>query len=264
MTKKRIADLLKEEVEKPADTTSSAKDPLAGQSEDKSASQPAAKPASKTSGRTRKRSSAKTTTAKTSTAKTTTAKATTAKSAASKAKSAEPDGHQSDSKQAVAEVALAKKITDLERQLAESTDQIAALQEDVDTHQGRIFELKDALEKAEKKSISEAEAAQSAAEEKDAQIKTLTAELEEAKQTILKLSASRPDSRKPLVSKREKSEKKAIAQPSAAKKTTTSGLSVRKPYSSYKSIPEYAIKRGTALPGQNNSMLDDDDIGWVD
>ena len=42
--------------------------------------------------------------------------------------------------------------------------------------------------------------------------------------------------------------------------TNRSTLTLRNRPSSYKAIPEYAIQRGE----QNNSMLSDDDIGWVD
>ena len=131
-----------------------------------------------------------------------------------------------------------------------STDQISALQEDVDTHQSRIFELKDSLKKTESES-----------KKKDTRLKKITAELKEAKDTILKLSANQQRATKaePAAGKKE-STGKPDSNPAAK-----SGLALgRRPYSSYKSIPEYAIQRGTPVGGQNNSMLSDDDIGWVD
>ena len=118
--------------------------------------------------------------------------------------------------------------------------------------------MKDALETAKKAASSATDEAAKTVKQKDEQIEKLSAELEEAKQTILKLS----DSRKTVDKKIAATKKQAIASPSTAEKGRD--LSVRRPYSSYKSIPEYAIQRGNPLPGQNNSMMDDDDIGWVD
>ncbi|MEO0648912.1 MAG: hypothetical protein AAFZ17_22610, partial [Cyanobacteria bacterium J06650_10] len=161
MTKKRIADLLKEEVEKPAEDNADSK------SESKTESKSAGATSSAT-GRTRKRSSAKSTTAKsTSSEKTAAKKATAAKATTAKStnKSADTNG-----KQSVTDAALTKQIAGLESTLTKSNDQIAALQEDVDTHQARIFELKDALEKAEEKANAATKEAERAAKEKDAEI----------------------------------------------------------------------------------------------
>ncbi len=161
-----------------------------------------------------------------------------------------------------------KKIKTLEAALIKTESQISALQDDVDTHQARIFELKDSLEKAENESKT-----------KDADLKKVSAQLKEARQTILKISENQNAEKERLAkageqaaketAEREAAEKQAAAKAAeAAEKQKAekqkSSLSFRRPYTSYKSIPEYAIQRGTPASGQNNSMLDDDDIGWVD
>jgi len=243
MTKKRIADLLKEEVEKPADADSAAPPSKASSAAKKSSSATTAK--AKASGeaksRTRKRASAATAT-----------KASAAKSAAAKAASA-------DSKPAALKPAASdKKVAELEAALAKSAAQVSALQEDVDTHQERIFELKDSLKST-----------QSEGKKKDAQLEKLAAELEEAKQTILKLTAANKEKETVAIAQKSAAAEAAKAAEEETKKADAKPaerqISVyRRPYTSYKSIPEYAIQRGTPASGQNNSMMDDDDIGWVD
>lgn len=222
MTKKSIADLLKEEVEKP--------------SEDSAAeAKPAKAAASKTGDRKRSSASSSTASSAASSAKST-PKAAAAKSPAVKAA-------------ASAESAAHKKATELETSLKKASDQISALQEDVKTHQERIFELKDSLQTAESESKN-----------KDIQIKMLTSELNEAKQNILKLTEASEKASKVAAEKAS-----PPAADKAAKPADRQSLSLQNsPRRSYKSIPEYAIQRGTPLAGQNNSMMSDDDIGWVD
>lgn len=237
MTKKRIADLLKEEVEKPAKGKASST--AAASSRTRKRTSAAASGANKQS--TAKSTAAKSTAAKTATAKT--AKSATTKSATT-SKSAAKDNSS----------ALTKKLTQLEAALEKSTAQVVALQEDVDTHQSRIFELKDTLKKTEGDS-----------KKKDTQLKKLTAELEDAKAVILKMSAAAKDAAK-SAAKPVVAEKAPLAKAKPSAKSA-SGLSLSRrgtPYSSYKSIPEYAIQRGTPAGGQTNSMMSDDDIGWVD
>lgn len=233
MTKKRIADLLKEEVEKSSTAAS------AGAKSDQDDSAKAS---------VTKASTAKASAAKPATSKTSASKSISPASASTKAAATKPSAV----KGADAQVApdLAPKVADPEAKLNEalqqSTAQISALQGDIDTHQSRIFELKDSLEKTENDG-----------KKKDAQIKKLTADLEAAKQTIVKLTDKSKADVAPAASP---ATEKAAARPS-----DRPSLSVRQsPYSGYKSIPEYAIQRGTPPAGQNNSMMSDDDIGWVD
>lgn len=224
MTKKRIADLLKEEIGKPAEKTDG--DDPASQNQTSEAKPKATKSAAKTSAVKAKPAETKATATKTA-SKTTAAKASTSPAAESDA--------------------LTRKVAELETALQKSADHVNALQVDVDTHQNRIFELKDALKSAE-----------GMGKEKDAQIEKLTAELAEVKQTIVKLTevseAASEAEPEPTPEKKE---------PEAAKRQSLQ-LQQRSPYSGYKSIPEYAIQRGTPAGGQNNSMMNDDDLGWVD
>lgn len=229
MTKKRIADLLKEEVEKPAEEKAS----IATDSTVKG---------------TRKRSpdpqSAATQSAGQATAKKTAAAQTNAQTKSAKAAAAttKPAAKSASDRQ------LTAKIAELEAALSQSAQKASALQADVDTHQDRIFELKDSLEKAE-----------SDRQAKTAQVTKLTAELDEAKQVILKLTEANQQAKD-----QAQAEPEATSEAPAAKPAERQSLQLRRPYTSYKSIPEYAIQRGTPAGGQNNSMLSDDDIGWVD
>ncbi|MEL6778187.1 MAG: hypothetical protein AAFO06_13105 [Cyanobacteria bacterium J06597_16] len=256
MTKKRIADLLKEEVEKPAQAASSAKGrgrkrPSAKAASTSTAAKSAAAKSAKSKSTAAKSAAAKSTAAKStkSTAASRTASKatskTTAKPAATKASAAKASATKNES------AALAKKVAQLEAALNESAAQVSALQEDVETHQNRVFELKDSLEATERES-----------KKKDSQLKKLTAELADAKQVILDLSEAAAKN-KAAAKAGLATTKQKTATP--AKTPAARSLSVqRRPYSSYKSIPEYAIQRGTPLGGQSNSMMDDDDIGWVD
>lgn len=118
----------------------------------------------------------------------------------------------------------------IKAQEAKSLDQIKGLQGDLDNQQSRLFELKDTLEKAEK-----------IVQQKDTQLLKLTAELEEAKQVILKMSQPQPEP-KPT--------------PSPERAPLAVKMSRRAPA---KHIPEYAIQRG-----EQRSMVSDMDIGWFD
>ncbi|WP_008310924.1 hypothetical protein [Leptolyngbya sp. PCC 6406] len=152
---------------------------------------------------------------------------------------------------------------DLEQQVAELTTalaaaetgatelqtQVQALQGDLETQQGRLFELKESLEKAEQ-----------AVQAKDAQLTKVASELAEAKQVIVRMTetpaAPPPPAPVPAVT----------PAPSSAP-SERAPLTVRMPSVSRramaKGIPEYAIQRGEPTKSQN-SMLSDDDIGWVD
>ena len=96
-----------------------------------------------------------------------------------------------------------------------------------------------------------------------AQITKLTAELNEAKQVILKLTEANQQAKAQAQAEAEAASKAAPEAP-ATKPAERQSLKLRRHYANYKSIPEYAIQRGTPTGGQNNSMLSDDDIGWVD
>lgn len=229
MTKKRIADLLKEEIEK--------SDEGAGGDEP-------ANPEQTSKTKARKPAAAKADTAK-SAAKTSAAKAT---STGSKATATKATANKATATKAAAkpDEALTQKIAALETALQKNAEQVAALRADVDTHQSRIFELKDALQDAE-----------TASQKKDAQLEDLTAKLAEAKQTIMKLTEAKESTPEPAP-------EPAAEKESEAAKRQSLQLKQRSPYSGYKSIPEYAIQRGTPAGGQNNSMMNDDDLGWVD
>ncbi|NJM97098.1 MAG: hypothetical protein HC800_07890 [Phormidesmis sp. RL_2_1] len=128
------------------------------------------------------------------------------------------------------------------------------MQSDISNHQSRIFELKDGLEKA-----------QSDLKQKHAALQQVTAELTEAKQVIAKLTAASQAATAAPVKAPPTKQQATAKQAAAPKPAERQSLSLqRTPYSSYKSIPEYAIQRGKPASGQSNSMLSDDDIGWVD
>jgi hypothetical protein len=111
----------------------------------------------------------------------------------------------------------------------------------MEAQQQRIFELKDSLEKADK-----------TAESKDEELSRIKGELQEAKEIILKLTEANA---------------KAIEKPPAKPPIRHSGIDVlpRPPR------PSTLPKRYTRptpeeeLPqGQQNGMLSNEDIGWVD
>ncbi|MGI8934434.1 MAG: hypothetical protein ACR2FS_10210 [Phormidesmis sp.] len=226
MTKKRIADLLKEEVEKPAAGE-------AGPATDGDDTKGTRKRAAASQSTAQKAAATQTPSSKAPAAK---AKAPAAKTSAAKSATKSTSDRQ-----------LTAKITELEAALAQSAEKVNALQTDVDTHQNRIFELKDSLEKTDGDRQAQT-----------VQITQLTAELDEAKQVILKLTEANQQAK-------AKAQARAEQEEAAAKPAERQSLKLgRPPYGSYKSIPEYAIQRGTPAGGQNNSMLSDDDIGWVD
>ncbi|MEO0539346.1 MAG: hypothetical protein AAFZ80_00615 [Cyanobacteria bacterium P01_A01_bin.105] len=152
----------------------------------------------------------------------------------------------------VAAEILKNRITDLERQLAAANQKMVDLQADVTTHQNRVYELKDSLDVAQK-----------AEQKKAADLEKVKAELKAAKDTIRQLTVQ------PSVAQAE-SPAKPAEQPAAQKPAHTimgadlarnrRTFSARRPPTPRKSIPDYAILRD----GQQNSMLSDDDIGWVD
>ena len=256
MTKKRIADLLKEEVEKPdgdGSTTGTAKAPTE--------TGPSAKASSRTKKRTSSTSRASSsksasTTSSSTRAKSASSKSASKKSASSKSAKADTAAKGNTSKAAASKSETAPVAQDpnptikaLEISLQKANEQIDALQADVSTHQARIFELKDSLQQAE-----------NTTKQKDTQLKQLTDELETAKATIRKLTEANRE-------KAAQAADKAAADKAAADKAHRKSLTLqrsRTTYSSYKSIPEYAIQRGTPAGGQANSMMSDDDIGWVD
>ena len=132
------------------------------------------------------------------------------------------------------------------------------MQDDVKTHQDRVYELKDSLDSAQK-----------AAQKQDADLSKVRAELETAKDTIRQLTAepkseTKPPETKPVEAKPvETKPAHPVMGPDLARNRQT--LSARRPPTNRpsrgsKAIPDYAILRD----GQQNSMLSDDDIGWVD
>ncbi|ESA37816.1 hypothetical protein N836_34910 [Leptolyngbya sp. Heron Island J] len=208
MTKKRIADLLKEEVKK---SNEAAEAPVEDVSQETQTSSDTPKKAATGTGRTRKRTSKASTTSKA------------------------PTGKASNT------VALEKQIADLEGALKQAQEQIVELQDDLKTHQARIFELKDDLDAAQKATVEKTDALTKATEE-----------LETAKDTIRQITAQKEETPEP-----EATPPKVIHGADLA--TNRNTLSLRNRPSGYKAIPEYAIQRG-----EQNSMLSDDDIGWVD
>ena len=213
MTKKRIADLLKEEVEKTNDTE---------QPQEKSQSHPSQPPANSdedvapknTAGTSRTR------------------KRTTKASATATTKTAEASSTN----------ALKKQVTELEKSLKQAQAQITELQDDIKTHQTRIFELKDELSTAQKNTA-----------DKSDELTKVIDELETAKETIRKITTQQAET---PAQPKDTAQKIVHGADLATNRNT---LSLRNRPSSYKSIPEYAIQRG-----EQNSMLSDDDIGWVD
>ncbi|MEL7502525.1 MAG: hypothetical protein AAFN18_08655 [Cyanobacteria bacterium J06554_6] len=252
MTKKRIADLLKEEVAKSEESGAAA------------AAEP--KPAPKRTTRkpsTRKASSA--TKGQTRSRRKPAAEEKPAAEATVEVKATELAGELSTEAAdiSVAAEILKNRISELENQLAAANQKIADLQADVATHQDRVYELKDSLD-----------AAQQDAQKKDADWEKVKAELETAKDTIRQLTAEpsspevpQPESSQPKSSKSQLAAKAPPSEPKPARKimgadlaTDRRTLSARRRSTGSKAIPDYAILRD----GQQNSMLSDDDIGWVD
>ena len=218
MTKKRIADLLKEEVEKTTepDQTSAKSASQQPQADTEAASTSSKEPTATSANRTRKRT-------------------TTSKSGSTTAARKSSTGTSSTA-------GLEKQVAELETALKQAKEQIAALQKDIETHQTRVFELKDELTASNKATTDKAE-----------ELTKITQELETAKETIRNITAAQEEDKAP----KDETPQKVIHGADLA--TNRNTLSLRSRPSSYKAIPEYAIQRG-----EQNSMLSDDDIGWVD
>ncbi|MEL6334052.1 MAG: hypothetical protein AAFQ76_15845 [Cyanobacteria bacterium J06626_26] len=218
MTKKRIADLLKEEVEKTndPDQTSAKSTSQQPQADTEAVSTSSNEPAANSTNRTRKRTTTNKSGSTTAVKKSATAASST--------------------------TGFEKQVAELETALKQAKEQITALQKDIETHQTRIFELKDELTAANKATVDKAEA-----------LTKVTQELETAKDTIRKITAAQEEETPP----KDETPQKVIHGADLA--TNRNTLSLRSRPSSYKAIPEYAIQRG-----EQNSMLSDDDIGWVD
>lgn len=236
MTKKSLSDLLKEEVNK-ADAPDPAAAPPAASDE----AAPAVTPKATASRRASRSSSSRRTTSRQS-AKIESKATTAAKTnAAAEAALAQP---QVEAVSPVAEVDLAQRVGALEKDLAAAQKDkaqlektIAGLQKDLATQQGRLFELKDSLDRAEAATHAKAEA-----------LSKTQAELDEAKATILKLA-----------------EAPAPAAPSTARRISGVDITPRRPVDT-KAKPTYhrGVPEHTPQTGQPNPMLTDADIGWVD
>ncbi|WP_017301489.1 hypothetical protein [Nodosilinea nodulosa] len=246
MTKKRLSDMLKEEVNK-----ADAPDPAATPAEAEAAPKPATTRRASSSRRTatsRQKPAAKASSRP---------KATTPKSAVDAA--VESDAVKSEAKskskpvpepiagaEAIAaeptpQDDLAQRLSALETDLATTKKDkaqlektVAGLQKDLETQQSRLFELKDSLAQAEAATQAKA----------DALAKT-QAELEEAKKTILKLTEAPPPPPSRISGVDILPRRPVEAKPN------------RPAY--HRGVPDYAIQKG-----QPNPMLTDADIGWVD
>ncbi|MBE9114078.1 hypothetical protein IQ273_32455 [Nodosilinea sp. LEGE 07298] len=154
----------------------------------------------------------------------------------------EPDsGADEIAAQASAQADLSDRLSALEKDLAAAQKDkaqlektVAGLQKDLETQQGRLFELKDSLDQAETATKAKAEA-----------LTKTQAELDEAKQTILKLTeAAAPAPHR-------------ISGVDILPRRPVEPKANRPAY--HRGVPDYAIQKG-----QPNSMLTDADIGWVD
>jgi septal ring factor EnvC (AmiA/AmiB activator) len=137
--------------------------------------------------------------------------------------------------------ALEQELAAAKKDNVQLEKSVSGLQKDLETQQGRLFELKDSLAQAEATAKTKTDA-----------LAATQSELDEAKQTILKLAA-------------------APAAPAAPAATPTprriSGVDIlpRRPVETqgkpayHRGVPEYQPQ--TAQP---NPMLTDADIGWVD
>ncbi|MBD2233284.1 hypothetical protein [Phormidium tenue] len=238
MTKKSLSDLLKEEVNK-ADTPDPA---IAPQAEaDEAPAAPKATPSRRASrSGSSRRTAGKTTPAPKAKAEVAAAKPQAkAEVAAAKpeAEAEAPIAPDVDLAQRVS--ALEKDLATAEKDKAQMEKTIAGLQKDLETQQGRLFELKDSLAQAEAATKTKA----------DALTKT-QADLEEAKKTILKLAETPAP---------------AAAPAPATRRISGADITPRRPMEAkdrptyHRGVPEYTIQTG-----QPNPMLTDADIGWVD
>ncbi|MEB3268183.1 MAG: hypothetical protein VKJ09_06565 [Leptolyngbya sp.] len=159
---------------------------------------------------------------------------------------------------------LEQQVTELTTALAAATTreqdlqtQLTGLQADLASQQERLFELKDRLEQAA-----------ATTQEKEAALAKATAELAEAKQVILKMTAAPVAPAPPSpVAPPPVAPAPAAVPPAAPPAETRAPLSVRMASpmrrGAARGIPEYAIQRGDK-PQVKNTMLSDEDIGWVD
>lgn len=243
MTKERLSDLLKEEVNK-AEAPDNVANPKAAadESSDQAQTPAAASPKPAASRRT-KRSTASTRRTATSRqpAKATSNATTTPEAAKAAAKEppqagiASPISSDPELTQQVS--ALEKALAAAQKDNAKLEKTVVSLQKDLETQQGRLFELKDSLAQTEAAAAAKTEA-----------LAKTQAELDEAKKTILKLS-----------------EVPAPSAPPAPSRISGVDILPRRPVEAkarpgYKrGVPDYAIQKG-----QPNPMLTDADIGWVD
>lgn len=130
--------------------------------------------------------------------------------------------------------ALEKDLAATQKDKAQLEKTVAGLQKDLETQQGRLFELKDSLDQAETATKAKAEA-----------LTKTQAELDEAKKTILKLTeAAAPAPHR-------------ISGVDILPRRPVEPKANRPAY--HRGVPDYAIQKG-----QPNPMLTDADIGWVD
>ncbi|MBE9155860.1 hypothetical protein IQ265_03295 [Nodosilinea sp. LEGE 06152] len=130
--------------------------------------------------------------------------------------------------------ALEKDLAAAQKDKAQLEKTVAGLQKDLETQQGRLFELKDSLDQAETAAKAKA----------DALTKT-QAELDEAKKTILKLTETAAPA------------PHRISGVDILPRRPVEPKANRPAY--HRGVPDYAIQKG-----QPNPMLTDADIGWVD
>ncbi|MBD2256713.1 hypothetical protein [Pseudanabaena sp. FACHB-2040] len=259
MTKKRLSDMLKEEVQKEEgqkqEPEPKGPEPEAAKKEAKPDAPPeaAAKPA-----KTRTAPSRRTTGRRSAAAKPAAEKPAAEKPAAEKAekpaavekpaveKAAAPEAKPS-SDSATPDLGVAAKVSELEQALQQAQareatlqKQVNGLQEDLGKQQERLFELKDLLEKAN----AEAEA-------KTSQLTQVTAELETAKKDILKVTEAKSQPAQTPASTRRRVGADIVDRQIYGPRSQASRA---------KSLPEASFQPGPTT----NSMLSNDEIGWVD
>ncbi|PZU98741.1 MAG: hypothetical protein DCF32_19245 [Leptolyngbya sp.] len=242
MTKKSLSDLLKEEVNK-----ADAPDPAIALPTD--ADEAPAVPKATASRRASRSSSSRRTAASRQSAKPE-GKAKPAAKAKAEVAATQPLTAAAPAVAAptVTDVDLAQRVSALEKDLATAEKDkaqlektVAGLQKDLETQQGRLFELKDSLAQSEAATKAKAEA-----------LTKTQAELDEAKKTILKLAETPAPAPAPTPAP-------------AMRRTSGVDITPRRPMETkdrptyHRGVPEYAIQKG-----QPNPMLTDADIGWVD
>jgi hypothetical protein len=232
MTKKRLSDLLKEEVTKAESAAESAEGAApsaeAGATPTPDPVAPAAARRAAPRPRTTSRGAAAKKTAKAAPAARAKAKPVPEAASAAPA-SPSPAGAETDPSQQVA--ALQKELTAAQKERSRLEKTIAGLHKDLETQQTRLFELKDSLAQAE-----------AGTKAKDEALAKALAELAEAKQHPA--AASQP---------RRTSGVDILPRPPVDAADTKARPAYRR------GVPEYAIQTG-----QPNPMLSDADIGWVD